>query len=170
MSSSDKDDSVELFQRINRLRSKAGGAPNDDHEGEIAPDMVVKADDLIADFCKDCPELMAHVLEKMTAKWKDMAGMGESSTREKLAQEIFTLAHEVKDVGGMCGYTLMADFGESLRDYIMETKLDQDAQRVIVQAHVDAMNAALRLKLRDDGGPAAEELKALVKVAIDKYS
>lgn len=169
MNSSDKD-TVELFQRVNRLRAKSGGNPNDDREGEIAPDMVMKADGLIEDFCKECPELMAHVLEKMTAKWKDMAGMGASSTREKLAQEIFTLAHEVKDVGGMCGYTLMADFGESLRDYITETKLDQDAQRVIVQAHVDAMNAALRLNLRDDGGPAADELKTLVKVAIDKYS
>lgn len=168
--SSSEDDPIEVYQRINRLKAKAGGDPNDGREGEISPGMIVKADGLIEDFCKDCPKLIAGILEKLTARWKEMAAMGQSSTREKLGKEIFTLAHEVKDMAGMCGYTLMSEFGESLRDYIMETKLELDAQRVIVQAHVDAMNAALRADIRDEGGPAAQELKALVKIAIDKYS
>ncbi|MCD8497624.1 MAG: Hpt domain-containing protein [Alphaproteobacteria bacterium] len=169
MSSSDNDQ-VELFHRINRLKAKAGGDPNSSHEGALEPGMIEKADELIADFCKDCDTVVKHVLEKLSAKWKEMADAGPSSTREKLAQEVFTLAHEIKDIAGMCGYTLMSDFGESLRDYIIETKLDRDAQRIIVQAHVDAMNAAFRHNIRDDGGPAAQELKALVKVAIEKHS
>jgi chemotaxis protein histidine kinase CheA len=168
--SSSEDDSVEIFNRINRLRAKAGGNPNDTREGTLQPGMVEKADELIADFCKDCTTVVTTVLEKLSAKWKEMSGMEKSSTRDRLAQEVFTLAHEVKDVAGLCGYTLMSEFGESLRDYIIETKLDREAQIVIIQAHVDAMNAALRNDIRDDGGPAAQELKALVKVAIEKYS
>lgn len=171
MSSSDpENDEVEHFHRINRLRAKAGGNPKDQKEGALAPGMIEKADSLIEDFCKDCDTVVKTVLEQLSAKWKEMADMDKSSTRDRLAQEIFTLAHEIKDVAGMCGYTLMSDFGESLRDYIIETKLDHDAQKVIIQAHVDAMNAAFRNDIRDGGGPAAQELKALVKVAIDKYS
>lgn len=175
MSSSDSENdqgqaSVEHFHRINRLKAKAGGDPNSEREGTLAPGMIEKADSLIEDFCKDCDTVVKAALEKLSAKWKEMAYMDKSSTRDRLAQEIFTLAHEVKDVAGMCGYKLMSDFGESLRDYIVETKLELEAQRVIVQAHVDAMNAAFRNDIRDGGGPAAQELKALVKVAIDKFS
>ena len=169
MNNSD-DDSVNLYHRINRLKAKAGGDPNDTREGTLEHGMIEKADELIKDFCKECDKLVAAVLEKLGAKWRDMAEMDKSPTRDKLAQEIFTFAHEVKDVAGMCGYTLMSEFAESLRDYITETSLDQDAQKVIVQAHVDAMNAALRNNIRDEGGAAAMELKSLVKVAIEKYS
>lgn len=172
MSSSDKkkEGDVQVYNRINRLKAKAGGNPNDDREGQLQPGMIERADELIADFCEDCDTVVRAALNQLSAKWREMADMDKSSTRDRLAQEIFTLAHEVKDVAGLCGYTLMSEFGESLRDYIAETTLELDAQRVIVQAHVDAMNAAFRDNIRDEGGPAAQELKALVKVAIDKYS
>lgn len=167
---SKSEDTIQYFHRVNRLRAKAGGDPNDPREGALGDGMVEKADGLINDFCKECTTLVTKLLDHLGQKWKAMADMEKSAARDKLAKEIFTLAHEVKDVAGMCGYTLMSDFGESLRDYITETSLDQGAQRIIVQAHIDAMNAALRHDIREDGGPAAEELKALVKRAIEKYS
>lgn len=171
MSSSDKSKGdIAVYNRINRLKAKAGGNPNDEREGALEPGMIEKADELIAHFCQDCDTVVKTALDNLSAKWKEMADMDKSSTRDRLAQEIFTLAHEVKDVAGLCGYTLMSEFGESLRDYIVETKLELDAQRVIVQAHVDAMNAAFRDNIRDEGGPAAQELKALVKIAIEKYA
>ncbi|MCD8563050.1 MAG: Hpt domain-containing protein [Alphaproteobacteria bacterium] len=172
MSSSDKntENDVQIYNRINRLRAKAGGDPNDDREGQLEPGMIEKADELIADFCEDCDTVVKAALLELSAKWKEMAEMEKSPARDRMAQEVFTLAHEIKDVAGLCGYTLMSEFGESLRDYIIETKLELEAQRIIVQAHVDAMNAAFRDNIRDEGGPAAQELKALVKIAIDKYS
>lgn len=169
MNNSD-DETIEIFQRINRLKAKVGGNPNDTREGALEKGVIKKADELIKDFCKDCDTIVFSVLEKLMGTWKKVAEMKRSSKRDDLAQEMFTLAHEVKDVAGMCGYKLMSEFAESLRDYITETSLDQDTQKIIVQAHIDAMNAALRNNIRDEGGPAAMELKALVKRAIEKYS
>ena len=69
----------------------------------------------------------------------------------------------------MCGYGLIAYFAESLRDYIARTDLNLKAQVVIIQAHLDAMQMCHRKGFRTDAGPEAEELKKMVKMAIDKY-
>ena len=69
-----------------------------------------------------------------------------------------------------CSSSLIAYFAESLRDYIAQTQLSLDAQRVIIQAHLDAMQAAHHRNLKENGGSVAEELKAAVKKAIEKYS
>lgn len=176
MSSTDSDggdqgppDNVEMFQRINRLKGKAGGDPNSEKTGSIDPEAIAQADEFIKEFCADCPTLMKEVLDKLKIKWEEMKTAGSSAASDPIAQEIFTLAHEVKDVAGLCGYGLMSEFAESLRDYVVETDLDHDAKKVIIQAHVDVINVAFKQNMMDHGGDAADELKDSLKKAIARY-
>lgn len=161
---------VELFKIANRLKQKLGIREETDQPGHIDPDAIAEADKLIETLCEECPQAIAGYLEQLTEAWRKMRDMPQSPERNDVSQEILTLAHEIKDIGAMCGFVLAAHFAESLRDYIAQTELNLEAQRVIIQAHVDAMNVVNKQEIKEDAGPAAEELKAMVKVAIDKYS
>lgn len=161
---------VEVFRIANSLKDKLGMRAKGDGPGFIAPEAIAEADKLIAELCKECPLTLNGYMDQIGALWREMRELPSSMEREKLAQQIFMLAHEIKDVGQMCGYTLAAYFAESLRDYIERTELSLEAQRVIIQAHVDAITVVLKMGMREDGGAQAEELKKMVKVAVDKYS
>ena len=159
---------VRVYKLANRLRRKLG-QESKNTEGQIDEAAIAEADKLIEVLCAQCPATIAGHLENINIHWAKMRDMPESPERDELAQGIFTLAHEIKDVASMCSYMLVSYFAESLRDYISKTELNVKAQRVIVQAHIDAMQTCHRQGLKDDGGPLADELKSLVKLAVDKY-
>lgn len=162
---------VEVFRLANHLKSKLGFRFKDQEgEGFLAPEAIMEADGLIAALCAECPKTIAGHLEGLSSLWLKMRDMKQSQERDELSSQIFTLAHEIKDVGSMCGFDLVAYFAESLRDYIARTELSLEAQRVIIQAHVDAIQAVSRLGLQKEGGTEAEELKKVVKIAISRYS
>ncbi|MCB1556020.1 MAG: hypothetical protein KDJ15_01775 [Alphaproteobacteria bacterium] len=163
--------SVRIFRVANRLKKKLGVRPlwAEKEPGYIDPKAVTEGEALIRERCKKCPEAIAHFLEKLTTAWSVMRDMPESPERQALSREIFTLSHEIKDIGALCGYDLASYFAESLRDYIEQTELNLQAQRVIIQAHIDALTVVSRQGLKTDGGDAAEELKHMVKIAIEKY-
>ncbi len=160
---------VEIYKLANHLKGLMGMRFQNQAEGFLAPEAIEAADKLIAALSADCPRMIAEHLEKLAGLWKKMKEMPSSPERTDLSEQIFTLAHEIKDMGAMCGYTLIAYFAESLRDYIGRTDLNLKAQVVIIQAHVDAMQIVHRQGYKEEAGPEAEELKKMVKVAIDKY-
>lgn len=162
---------VEKFELKNRLKEKLDMDHRGKHvEGQIAPDAVEEADRLIADMCANSHENLSEQLALLKEHWDEMKDMPDSGERDGVAQQVFTVAHEIKDIGAMCGYQLAAYFGESLRDFIGQTDLKLEAQRVIIQAHVDVLNIAIKKDIREDDSPAAEELKRMLKLAIDQYS
>ena len=161
---------IKVYNLINNLKRKLGRDPDAKSKGFIAPEAIADADKIIEVLCRNCPQTIAGQLEALDKVWDRMKVLPESEERKKCAEEIFTIAHEIKDISAMCGYTLAAYFGESLRDYIELTNLSMKAQQVIVQAHIDAMQTTHKKGLKDDGGPLAEELKRLVKIAVEKYS
>lgn len=161
---------IEVFKIANSLKDKLGIRAKNQDEGFIAPEAIAEADKLIEELCKECPVTLSAFMDQINTHWKEMRELPATAEREAQAREIFTLAHEIKDVGCMCGYTLAAYFAESLRDYIERTELSLEAQRVIIQAHIDAIGVVVKAGLREDGGPEAEELKKMVRVAVQKFS
>ncbi len=164
------DDKVEVYNRVNRLKAKVGRDHKDTTPGQIDPEAIEEAEGMIAVLCAECPNAIGGYLSELTKLWEEMRDMSQSRERENISGVIFTLAHEIKDIGSMCGYDLTAHFAESLRDYIQQTELNLDAQRIIIQAHLDAIQIAYKEGLKEEEGALAEELKKVVKIAIDKYS
>lgn len=160
------DNNVEVFQRINHLKRKAGVDPNTDAAGAIPQDAIDNADAQISTFCDDCVGHTKEALENLLGHWDQLK---KQQNDKELLETMFNDAHQIKDIAGMCGYTLICDFAESLRDYLHETKLDQDAHIKITQAHVDVITLAYKDEVKDDGGPLALELRSLLKKAIDQY-
>ena len=162
------DSKITIFKFANRLKERVGLNLSKDVEGFLAPDSIVEADKLIAEVCLTCPETIFNHLATLDTLWEAMRS-GSPEEREIAATKIFATAHEIKDIGSLCGFDLIAYFAESLRDYIEKTNLNLQAQIVIVQAHLDAMKVVHHRGFKKDGGPEAEELKRMVQKAIEKF-
>ncbi len=160
---------VKLYKLGNRLKSKMGLEKNK-KEGFIDPDAIKEADGIIADLCITSSDTITENLKILTVLWDEMKDMPAGDARVDLSNQVFTLAHEIKDIGSMCGHDVVAYFAESLRDFIHSSSLSVNAQRVIVRAHMDAMQATHKAGVKNEGGQMSEELKMAVKKAIEKYS
>ncbi len=158
-----------IVPKYNLLKNKAGARVNMRDNGFIEKKKIEAADDLIAQLCDGSKEKIEEQIKILMDLWKRIQEMPDSIERKEKTQEIFTIAHEIKDIGSLCGYILIAHFAESLRDYIAETTMNLKNQRVIIQAHIDALNTVLKTGVSDNGDPIAEELKSKVKIAIEKY-
>lgn len=161
---------VEIFKLVNHLKGKMGIRYEKQETGFLPPEAIIEADKIITDLCANSGETITMNVDKLSKLWDKMREMKDSPERQSISKQIFMLSHEIKDIGLMCGYDLVAYFAESLRDYIGRTELNISAEKVIIQAHLDAMNAVNRLGLKDKEDPKAEELKKMVKIAIEKYS
>ena len=161
---------VILYKVANKLIKKIGFNHPNPEEGGIDPKSIEKAEKIIETLCENCRDNIKSNLDKLNQCWIEMRDMPDCEERTALSKEIFTFAHEIKDIASLCGYSLCAYFAESLRDYIEKTDPNFKSQRIIVQAHIDAMIVVHKQDLKEDGGPAADELKDMVKVAIQKYS
>ncbi len=161
---------VEMFKRVNRLKLKAGGGLNDG-PGKIDSSSIDRANSVVQNMASLYPREIKNVLSALDKQWNEIKDLPEGhEKRPKLAEKISNTANQIKDLAGTFGYTLMEYFGESLRDYILDTDLTKKQHFVIVQAHIDVMGVAFREGLKDDdGGPIAEELKKMVNAAIEKY-
>jgi hypothetical protein len=160
---------VEIYKLANRLKERLGSRYKDQEEGFIAPEAIEEADKLISNLCVNCPKTISGHLDTLGQLWDRMRALPQSDERAALSGEIFTLAHEIKDVGAMCGYDLLSYFAESLRDYIGRTELNIEAQMIIIQTHIDTMQMVHRRGIKKDESTEAEELKRLVRHAIEKY-
>lgn len=160
---------VEIFKLANKLKARMGSRFQEQDTGFLAPEAIAEADRAIADLCETSSQMMNDLMTELARAWESMRNMPLSPERETRAREIFNRAHEIKDIGAMCGYGLAAHFAESLRDYIGQTTLNIQAQVIIVQAHMDALQFVITHELRKDEGEKAEELKRMVKIAIEKY-
>ena len=164
------DPEVEVFKRVNRLKIKAGGGLNDG-PGKIDTSSIERANSVVTTMASLYPREIKNVLAALDKQWGKIKDLEEGHPeRTKMAEKISNTANQIKDLAGTFGYTLMEYFGESLRDYILQTDLSKKQHFVIVQAHIDVMTVAFKQNLKDDdGGPVAEELKKMVNAAINKY-
>ncbi|MBU0799993.1 MAG: Hpt domain-containing protein [Alphaproteobacteria bacterium] len=161
---------VEIYKLANHLKARMGARfAQQEEPGFIPPEAIAEADGYITALCEASPQTMNELWGTISGLWEQMRVMEQSVERENIANKIFTAAHEIKDVGAMCGYELAAHFAESLRDYIGHAELNIKAQVIIIQAHMDAIQIVIHNNLKTDAGPKAEELKKMVKVAIEKY-
>ena len=166
---SDQSKTVEIVDLGNRLKQKIMQRP-DDKAGYLDPDAVQKAEKLIEDLCHDgeqtINDLLAQIQEHSHQLINDQVSTDEK--RESVLN-VFLLAHEIKDIAGMCKFHLTSYFAESLRDYVEGSEMNVKEQLIIMQAHIDAMIACQKMGLREKGTPEAQELKAMVKKAIEQH-
>lgn len=163
-----KENDIEIFNRANKLKLKAGAGLNDG-PGKIEQHAIDRADSVVMTMASLYPQEIKNVMSALYKEWNVTKALPEEEDLSVHAQKMSNTANQIKDLAGTFGYVLMSYFGESLRNYILETDLSQEEHFTIVQAHIDVMAVAFRENLKEDDGEAAIELKKVVQEAIDKY-
>ena len=161
---------VEIFHRINKLKLKAGLPVYDNVNGVIDPKSIKKAQAKIDEKEEEYPIEVKGVLENLAESWQAYQKAADEDARAERLEQIYNYSNNVKDLTSMYAHDLMTHFSLSLREFCEKIDHEKQEHRVIVQAHIDVMWITYEEKLRSDTSEKAEELKKVVKVAIDKYS
>lgn len=74
--------------------------------------------------------------------------------------ELARLAHDIAGQGSLFGWPLMSQIGDVLQHLLRDRKSLGPAGRNRVQAHLEAMESAIRKGIRDPDEPAGRELLA----------
>ena len=166
---------VEIFHRINRLKSKAaGGQKISVAPGYIDATAIAEAQNVL-EFGKECyQEQLEIIIANLGASWsalKKEASDGSPGGNSAVHLErIYNYANNIKDLAETYNFLLMLHFGRSLRDFCAGMNAARKEHRIIVQAHVDAISVAFHENIGAEEDPKAIELKAMVARAIEKHS
>lgn len=175
MKESDLLPEVEYIHRINRLKLRVGGSLSDLDPGHIDPEAIKAVDAVVEKIASNGHEKIKIIVDRLVKSWEDIKKDLTFSEPKKL-DTVFFLAHDVKDMAALCGFDLIKDFAESLRDYVEKADLSIFACRVIIQAHIDTIAIATRdgilnnSEILDKNNIMAIQLWSSIREAIVKYS
>lgn len=165
-----KDNMVEVYHRVNRLKLKAGASSLHDGPGFIDPAAIKRAQTVI----QKRESLYLNEVEKellaLEKAWDKAKTVKEDKQAKTAIENVRHEANHIKDLAETFGYELMQHFGQSLREFANRVDVQKKEHHIIVQAHIDVMWVVYHENIKDQGGPKAEELKKIVAVAIEKYS
>ena len=170
MSKEDNNEEIKIYHRVNKLKRKAGADPNDNRPGFIDINAVQRAQKTIDESENLYKAEVKTVLDDIDAVWNDLKDEKNYSNFEKGVETLYNHAHNAKDIAETYKYDLMSFFANSLRDFCKKIDVKNKAHHTIVKAHMDVMAVAYKSNLKDQTTPAAEELKRVLAVAIQKYS
>ena len=163
-------DKVEIFHRVNKLKSKAGLSAFAKGQGQIQNFRIQKAQKVIDEKEAEYSVEVENVLRNLQASWDECVGAEKSDVRAGALERVYNYSNNVKDLASMYGYDLMGYFALSLRDFCEKIDAHKEEHQIIVRAHINAMFVTLHEKLRSDEGEKAKELMNSVALAIQKYS
>jgi len=160
---------IEIFNRIKRLKMKASNKAKDDTIGEIDPENIKKADIVIQKAAEMYPMQIRNVLRMLYNTWSEIKKLPPEERQDR-TEKLSNIANNIRDLAAQFGFGIMAHFGASLRNFLLSSDMSREEHVTIVQAHIGVMEIAYSQGLKDNEDPVAEELKAALAEAIEKYS
>lgn len=161
---------VEIFHRINKLKKKAGIPLTSNKKGVVDPNAIARAQGVIDDKESEYPPTVRDLIEQISSIWAGLKNTENEDERTQAIDTIYHLSNNIKDITETYDHNLMHHFSLSLRDFCKKIDIDKPEHETIVKAHLDVMNVTFEEKLKSDQTAQAEELKNIVKIAIEKYS
>ena len=152
---------LEIINPPNTLKSKVKiGGP-----GAISPDMLEKAEQVIAGLSDSYLDWVQEDIKKISAAFEELkAGKGD---QKKILENIFRISHDMKGQGGSFGYNLMTAVGNELCR--MLEKLPSPIGPAHIEAigvHIDSLKLIIAQKMKGDAGQTgAAILAGLQKVS-----
>ncbi len=154
---------AQIIQVPNTLRAKVGG-----RLGAIDAEAIAKAEAALADLSSQFGDWLLEEVKKL----EDVQALikVEGYTEEN-SEQLFYRAHDLKGLGTTYGYPLITRLAGSLCKMLDEDDKRMQAPRKLVDAHLDAIRAAVRDQIKTDDNPTGkilcETLEARVKQHLD---
>ncbi len=170
MSSIDND--VQVIHRKNRLKEKVSVAGPNSGPGFLDPEHIKNAQKVIDEGADSYKEEIERTLKNLNTAWKALQSDEDihSKSYQTKLNDIHRFTNHIKDLAATFKYELMDYFACSLRDFseYIDTRSQEHIR--IVDAHINVMMVVFHENIKDEGGEKAEELKAIVAKAIQKFS
>ncbi len=152
--------SGQLIQPTNALRLKVGGG----RLGAIDPAAIAKAEAALKSLASNFSQWLADEITKLEAARLTVRTQG--ITVESM-ENLYLRAHDLKGLGTTYGYQLITRIAGSLCRMIDDKEKRSATPLELVDAHIDAIKAAVRDDIKSDEHPVGrvlvEELERRVK-------
>jgi len=152
--------SGQLIQPTNALRLKVGGG----RLGAIDPTAIAKAEAALKSLASNFSQWLADEITKLEAARQTVRTQG--ITVESM-ENLYLRAHDLKGLGTTYGYQLITRIAGSLCRMIDDKEKRATTPLELVDAHIDAIKAAVRDDIKSDEHPIGrvlvEELERRVK-------
>ena len=155
---------AQIIQVPNTLRAKVGG-----RLGALDAESIAKAEAALADLSSQFGDWLMDEVKKL----EDVqAVIKTEGLNRDTAEQLFYRAHDLKGLGTTYGYPLITRICGSLCKMMDDEEKRGEAPRLLVDAHLDAVRAVVRDRIKDENHPMgrvlAEALEARVKEHLEK--
>jgi hypothetical protein len=151
-----------MIQPANTLRQKLGGG----RLGAIDPAAIAKAEAALKSLSSNFTQWLADEIAKLEASRQQVKTAGVTA---ETMENLYLRAHDLKGLGTTYGYQLITRIAGSLCRLIDDKEKRATAPLDLIDAHIDAIKAAVRDEIKSDEHPVGrvlvEELERRVKVA-----
>ncbi|MBS0361977.1 MAG: Hpt domain-containing protein [Proteobacteria bacterium] len=151
-----------MIQPNNALRLKVGGG----RLGAIDPAAIAKAEAALKSLASNFTQWLNDEITKLEAARQNVRALGVSA---ETMENLYLRAHDLKGLGTTYGYQLITRIAGSLCRLIDDKEKRAAVSLDLVDAHIDAIKAAVRDDIKSDEHPVGrvlvEELERRVKAA-----
>lgn len=149
----------QMIQVPNTLKLKVGG-----RLGGIDPSAIAKAEAALKSLSSNFAEWLQDEITKLEAA---RARVKSDGWNTETAENLYLRAHDLKGLGTTYEFPLITRMAGSLCKLIDDPATRLKAPLFLIDAHIDAIRAAVRDNIRDDANPMgkilAEELEGQTK-------
>ncbi len=140
----------QMIPASNSLKLKAGG-----RFGGIDPAALARAEAALKGLANNFDQWMADELAKLDAARARIHAEGYTA---ETAENLYFRAHDLKGLGATYGYPVVTSIAGSLCRLIDDAATRLRAPVFLLDAHIDAIKAAVRGDIRENEHPVAQTL------------
>jgi hypothetical protein len=140
----------QMIQVPNTLRLKVGG-----RLGAIDPAAIAKAEAALKSLSGNFAEWLADEVAKLEAARQRVKAEGLTP---EASENLYLRAHDLKGLGATYEYPIVTRIAGSLCKLIDEPAKRADAPLYLVDAHIDAIKAAVKDGIQSDDHPVGRAL------------
>lgn len=155
---------AQIIQVPNTLRAKVGGKM-----GTLDQAAITKAEEALASLSGQFEDWLGEEIDKLEAAQETVRKNGYTPEN---AEALYFRCHDLKGLGTTYGYPLITRMAGSICKMLDDVEIRMKAPRLLVDAHLDAIRAVVRDKIKEDTHPVgkilAETLESRVRDHLDK--
>jgi hypothetical protein len=151
-----------MIQVPNTLRLKVGG-----RLGAIDPAAIAKAEAALKSLSGNFAEWLADEVAKLEAARQRVRNEGLTA---EAAETLYLRAHDLKGLGATYEYPLVTRIAGSLCKLIDDPEKRAQAPLFLVDAHIDAVKAAVKGGIQTDADPVGHALVTELEQRVREFA